>query len=91
MRLPHAYQDFDIIKIDTEGAEIPIMLRLRQRLVRTTTILLESYSDTDRRMIDALLRTTHFLWNAAASPHRGALCYVHRAQAPNTLPYRTGH
>ena len=84
-----ARQDFDIIKIDTEGAEIAIMLSLRQRLASTTTILLEFHSDSDRRVMDALLSTTHFLWHATVtSPHRGTLCYVHRAQAQNILPDR---
>ena len=80
-------QDFDMISIATGGAEIPILLSLKNRLATTPAILLDYHNDTDRRVMDALLSDTHFLWHSSdTSPHRGSLCYVQRSQAHGILP-----
>jgi FkbM family methyltransferase len=78
--------DFDLLKIDTEGSEISILLSLRQRLPSINVILLEFHSHTDRRLMDELLSESHYLWHAnVISPHRGTLCYVKRTLTP-TVP-----
>ncbi len=80
---------FDLIKIDTEGFEIPIVLSLRRRLMSTPIILLEFHSHADRRLLDEILHPTHFLWHAFVnSPHRGTLCYVHQTVGGPILPYQ---
>jgi FkbM family methyltransferase len=79
-------QGYDLIKIDTEGAELPIMLSMRKRLAATPVILIEFHSDADRRAIDALLCETHVLWHSTVtSPHRGNLCYALRVEAEKIL------
>ena len=45
----------DILKIDTEGAEVPILKGMKDLLINTGVIMLEYHSEEDRRAIDALL------------------------------------
>ncbi|MCW9705343.1 FkbM family methyltransferase [Fodinibius salsisoli] len=45
----------DVLKIDTEGAEIPILKGMEELLVDTKIIMLEYHSEEDRRDIDELL------------------------------------
>jgi FkbM family methyltransferase len=74
--------NFDLIKIDTEGAEVPIMLRLREVLEKTSVIHVEYHSDMDRRLIDAILGASHYAWRGSViSAHRGQLTYVLREAA----------
>jgi FkbM family methyltransferase len=73
----------DIVKIDTEGCEWPILNSLRPFLNRFRVIYLEYHSETDRRRIDALLDETHLLHGGTAHhPHRGEFCYLARAALP---------
>lgn len=67
----------DILKIDTEGCELPIMRSMRDLVATARIIFIEYHSDEDRRGIDAVLRPTHILHSAKAEqPHRGELCYI---------------
>ena len=69
----------DVIKIDTEGCELPILLCLADRATKARLIYLEYHSDDDRRRIDAWLERTHVLASGKAiQPHRGDLTYVAR-------------
>lgn len=47
--------DIDVLKIDTEGAEVPILAGLKEFLPRTKVVMLEYHSEADRRKIDELL------------------------------------
>jgi hypothetical protein len=71
--------DISILKVDTEGSEIPILTDLGDRLDRTDFVYLEYHSDNDRRELDSLL-TPHFILAAAKAhiPHRGTLTYISR-------------
>ena len=70
----------DVVKIDTEGCEVPIIISLDGRLRRARLIYLEYHSDADRRRVDAFLEPTHVLASGnARHPHRGDLCYVAKA------------
>lgn len=81
--------DFDLIKVDAGGSELPILLSLRARLSGTAIVQVVFHSDADRRLIDALLSESHLLWHAAVrGPHRGTLCYVARAAARDIQPPR---
>lgn len=74
-----------LIKIDTEGCELPILERLAFALDQLKIIYLEFHSEKDRIAIDGLLEQTHGLWHAAVkNPHRGDLCYVHRSLWENS-------
>ncbi|WP_421774935.1 FkbM family methyltransferase [Gracilimonas sp.] len=45
----------DVLKIDTEGAEVPILRGMKNLLPNTGFIMLEYHSEKDRREIDAIL------------------------------------
>jgi len=67
----------DILKVDTEGCELPILRSLAGMLARIKVIYLEYHDETDRLAIDGLLTPTHILMAAKVRhPHRGELCYV---------------
>jgi FkbM family methyltransferase len=66
-----------LLKIDTEGCEVPILRDLLELLPRVEAVMLEYHSESDRRTIDSLLSPTHQLFAARARfPHRGTLTYV---------------
>jgi len=69
----------DILKIDTEGCEVPILRSLEELLPKTGAILLEYHKEDDRRTIDNMLAPTHYLCRAkVTSPHRGEFVYISR-------------
>jgi FkbM family methyltransferase len=73
----------DVLKIDTEGCEVPILRSLQAYLPHTKLIYVEYHSDRDRRLIDQLLAKTHVLWRGHASlVHRGEFCYLRRDLLP---------
>jgi hypothetical protein len=71
---------FDLIKIDTEGAEVPI-LRSLGRVVRDAAIVhVEFHSREDRRAIDDLMNPSHCLFRGEIeAAHRGHFTYVANA------------
>jgi FkbM family methyltransferase len=73
----------DILKLDTEGCEVPILLSMRKWIPETGVIYVEFHSERDRLEIDRLLSPTHVLCRGEISrPCLGELCYV----AKNRLP-----
>jgi FkbM family methyltransferase len=67
----------DILKIDTEGCEIPVLSRLASLIPRTQVIYVEYHSDADRRAIDDIIGESHVLFSAkAVRAHIGELVYV---------------
>lgn len=67
----------DILKIDTEGCEIPILSRLRHLIPSIQIIYVEYHNDTDRRALDDLIGDSHVLFAARAErAHVGELVYV---------------
>lgn len=72
----------DLLKIDTEGFEVPILEDLGQLVREIRAIYIEFHSDRDRLLLDKRLAETHLLAYAAVRhPHRGDVCYVHRDTA----------
>jgi FkbM family methyltransferase len=71
--------DISILKIDTEGCELPILRTLRAWLGRIDLIYLEYHSDDDRRAIDQHL-AEHFVMasSRAFRVHRGSALYLSR-------------
>jgi FkbM family methyltransferase len=68
-----------ILKVDTEGMELPILRALEEALADVEVIHLEYHSDEDRRELDALLSVSHVLFASRASePDRGTVTYVRR-------------
>lgn len=69
----------DLLKIDTEGCEMPVLMGLSAVTQATKVIYLEFHSDHDRLRIDERLAASHVLAFASVRhPHRGDLCYVNR-------------
>jgi FkbM family methyltransferase len=78
-----AIEQIDILKLDTEGCEVPILRSLQEQLPAVKLIYVEYHSDRDRRLIDALLAESHVLWRAhSALVHRGEFCYLRRDLLP---------
>ncbi len=69
----------DIIKIDTEGCEIPILLELESVLNKTDVVFIEYHSENDRLEIDKILSNNFLLWQAKPhAVHRGINVYLSR-------------
>lgn len=67
-----------ILKIDTEGCEVPVLRDLGEQLDAFDVVYVEWHSDRDRRRIDALLGASFALWKSSASAvHRGTAAYLH--------------
>jgi FkbM family methyltransferase len=78
-----AIETIDILKLDTEGCELPILLSMQPWIPQTAVIYVEFHSEVDRLEIDRLLSPTHYLCRGVISQFcRGELCYV----AKNCLP-----
>jgi FkbM family methyltransferase len=78
----------DIAKLDTEGAEVPILQDLAYLLHRTSAVLVEYHSEEDRREIDRVLSNRFLLFKGLSkTPHRGTLAYVSR----EIIGRRTGY
>lgn len=72
-----------ILKIDTEGSELPILRDLSAMLERVDLLYLEYHSEADRRAIDALLSETMVLLCATVTMlHRGSMVYLSKRLAP---------
>ena len=68
----------DILKIDTEGCEVEIIesLQSNKLLSRINFILLEYHSESDRKIIDALLEDFSIFGASIGSIHRGLMKYI---------------
>ena len=68
-----------ILKLDTEGCEVPILTDLRPLLGAVDLLYVEYHSEDDRLAIDDLLRGQMMLAvGRAMMPHRGTCVYVAR-------------
>ncbi len=77
---------FDLIKIDTEGAEIPIIRSLASFLSGAAVVHVEFHSREDRRAIDDLMNPTHCLhYGVIEAAHRGHFTYVANALCPRDI------
>jgi FkbM family methyltransferase len=68
-----------ILKVDTEGMELPILRAIEESLAGVEVVHLEYHSDEDRRELDDLLSASHVLFaSRAIEPDRGTVTYVRR-------------
>ncbi|HEY1719832.1 MAG TPA: FkbM family methyltransferase [Magnetospirillaceae bacterium] len=66
-----------VLKIDTEGCEVPILNDIAAMLPRVDMLYLEYHSEQDRRDIDTMLAAGFILATAEAKcPHRGVNLYL---------------
>jgi FkbM family methyltransferase len=78
----------DVLKIDTEGCEVPILRGMRDLIPTVKVIYLEYHSEDDRREIDRLLADSHALVGGRiAIVHRGELTYVAKNAFPSQAEY----
>ncbi|MGZ5410780.1 MAG: FkbM family methyltransferase, partial [Aeromicrobium sp.] len=66
----------DVLKIDSEGCEVPILEALKDLLPSVKVIYLEYHSDDDRKEFDRLLGDTHLLMHGQMMVHLGEVTYV---------------
>lgn len=79
----------DILKLDTEGCELPILRSMVAWLARVVVVYVEFHRESDRREIDRMLSPTHVLFaGQITEPHRGELCYVLRERVPPQVEAR---
>jgi FkbM family methyltransferase len=85
-----AIGEIDVLKIDTEGCELPILESIADRFDQIRVIYLEYHDEADRLAIDSLLRRTHLLTAGKVdAPHRGELCYVAYSSFPSRAELET--
>lgn len=71
----------DILKLDTQGAEVLILRSLSALIPSTSLIYVEHHSEDDRVAIDHILNPTHIVVSARQEiPHIGELCYVNKSR-----------
>jgi FkbM family methyltransferase len=81
--------EIDVLKLDTEGCELPILRSMLAWMARVVVIYVEFHHESDRREIDRMLSPTHVLFRGhIADPHRGELCYVRRDRIPPQVEAR---
>jgi FkbM family methyltransferase len=74
----------DVLKIDTEGCEVPILRSLAHYLPEVKVLYVEYHSERDRRLIDRILAETHVLWRGHVTfAYRGEFCYMKRDLVPD--------
>jgi FkbM family methyltransferase len=70
-------ESISLLKVDTEGLELPILRAFGDKLPMIEVIYLEYHSERDRRDLDQLLGERFILFASQASePDRGTVCYV---------------
>ncbi len=76
-------EQIDILKLDTEGCEVPILRSLTKYISAIKLVYVEYHSERDRRLIDQIFADTHVLWRAhTALAYRGEFCYLRRDLLP---------
>lgn len=68
----------DVLKLDTEGSEVPILESLSSRLDYIGIVLLEYHSEDDRRRIDQLLPQFKLIGAMATVMNLGTLKYINK-------------
>ena len=66
----------DVLKVDTEGCEIPILEAMSDLLPKVKVIYLEYHNDDDRKEFDRILGETHLLVHGLMMVHLGEVAYV---------------
>jgi FkbM family methyltransferase len=83
----HDVRAVDVLKIDTEGCEVPILRGMSEFLPSVKIVYLEFHSEDDRKEIDRLLGDTHHLMVGKMIHHLGTVTYL----AKDALPPAQDH
>lgn len=74
--------EISVLKLDTEGCEVPILTNLGKRLRKVDLLYIEYHCEDDRREIDAMLAGDFLLlWARAERIHTGLCLYISRTMA----------
>ena len=77
-------EKISILKIDTEGCEIPVLKDIAPMIKDIDIIYLEYHSEDDRLEIDQMLTPDFFLYFSRASGiHQGVITYISKKLAKN--------
>jgi FkbM family methyltransferase len=77
---PSLLPEHDILKLDTEGSEVLILLGLRTAKKLPPCILLEYHREIDRRNIDGILEEYDLVGGVIEAKGRGTLKYIRRQE-----------
>jgi FkbM family methyltransferase len=80
----------DVLKVDTEGCEVPILEALGPLVGSTKVLYVEFHSEDDRRSIDRLVEDTHVLAFGGMVLNTGELTYIARSAFPSPEAVRRG-
>ncbi len=82
---------FPVLKIDTEGGEVPILRDLGAYLDRVAAVYLEYHWDKDRQRIEAIMHEHDLTLTRAhqSHPHRGENLYIRQALLDEYTPVST--
>ena len=76
-------REISVLKLDTEGCEVPILRDMNQMLPDVEIAYVEYHSEDDRHAIEDLFRPSHILGRAISNiPHRGTNLYVSKRMLP---------
>jgi FkbM family methyltransferase len=78
----HGIDRIDVLKVDTEGCEVPILRSLGPLATGAKVAYLEYHSEDDRRTIDAFFADTHVMACGELSLHSGEVTYLARSLDP---------
>ena len=79
----------DLLKVDTEGCEVPILRSLGDAVKDIKIIYYEYHSNEDRQTIEAMLNPTHILWSSHAErAHAGNVCWLRKDLLPKSVEDR---
>jgi len=79
----------DLLKVDTEGCEVPILRSLGDAVKDVKIIYYEYHSNEDRLTIEAMLAPTHILWSSHAErAHAGNVCWLRKDLLPASVEAR---
>ncbi len=74
--------EISVLKLDTEGCEVPILANLGNRLGKVDLLYIEYHCEDDRREIDTMLAGNFLLlWALAERIHTGLCLYISRTMA----------
>jgi len=81
--------DIDLLKVDTEGNEVPIFTAIIKKLSSTKLINYEYHSEQDRIISEDLLSHSHIQCNSFSQvPHLGEICWVRKDLVPASINER---
>ena len=79
----------DLLKVDTEGNEVPIFTAIREKLSSIKLIYYEYHSEQDRIILEEMLSSSHILYSSfSLEAHTGDICWVRKDLLPASINER---